>query len=121
MWRAESGQAEFWDVKQGPALSICDDAEFPTSRGRLAEGDKMLIYTDGLIETCSPDNEEFGEENVQRVLTNHGRAGCRRILEQIDHEAERWRQRPQPEDDTLLIMLARPNGNGGEIDTESDA
>ncbi|GAB4314477.1 MAG: hypothetical protein Kow0059_06300 [Candidatus Sumerlaeia bacterium] len=109
MWRHKDRRAEFWDMPQGPALGLYEDAVFPEARGQLAPGDKILVYTDGLLETCNRQDCEFGEESIRRVLQSHGEEPPARILDIIDQAAQNWRGAPIPQDDCLMVMLSRKN------------
>lgn len=46
-----------WSVlnSDGPILGLIDDADFEVVHGRLASGDGLLLFTDGLVETASRD------------------------------------------------------------------
>ena len=47
----EAGSGRWKPLRpDGPVLGIVDDAEFSCHRGRLAPGDSLLLYTDGMVE-----------------------------------------------------------------------
>ncbi len=48
----------------GPVLGMISDATFPTCEQRLAVGDLLLLYTDGLFEVARDGGEIFGQERV---------------------------------------------------------
>ena len=55
----------------------------PTSEGvaELGPGDTLLVFSDGVTETWSAEDEEFGEERLVEVasrnLARKGAAACR--------------------------------------------
>ncbi|WP_409229355.1 MASE3 domain-containing protein [Gudongella sp. SC589] len=65
-----SGDVEELDSK---GFSICKLGEFvnPTYEERkvqLEKGDKLFLYSDGLVEARNSDNEIFGQRNMERYL-----------------------------------------------------
>lgn len=63
---------------RGPALAVCEGAQYQTFEKKIQPGDKVVMYTDGLYETESPDGEEFGED---RLLAAAGRFGALPLAE----------------------------------------
>lgn len=53
-YHAGSGRWESLE-SSGPALGLLDDGEFVGARGQLRDGDSILLYTDGLVETPERD------------------------------------------------------------------
>jgi phosphoserine phosphatase RsbU/P len=51
-----------------PVLGLALDAEFRSERLRLASGDRLLLYTDGVTEAANEAGEEFGAERLSGVL-----------------------------------------------------
>lgn len=49
---------------RGPALAVAEDAVYQTMEMKIDPGSSVVMYTDGLYETESPDGEEFGEERL---------------------------------------------------------
>jgi len=72
----------------------------------LADGDLLLMYTDGLTETKSPDGEdEYGPERLCAFLREHGDLDVGELLPRIDRELQQFRGRREAEDDITLIAL----------------
>ncbi len=51
-----------------PVLGLTLDAAFRSDRLRLAGGDRLLFYTDGVSEAVNDSGEEFGVERLGRIL-----------------------------------------------------
>jgi sigma-B regulation protein RsbU (phosphoserine phosphatase) len=49
-------------------------SRYVRGRTRVAEGDRVLLVTDGVLEAPSPDGEEFGRPGVERLLAAHATA-----------------------------------------------
>ncbi len=54
-WLAGAGHWEVHAHIEGPVLGITPNAVFHERRGRLAHGDAIFLFTDGLVETSSRD------------------------------------------------------------------
>ncbi len=54
-YHAGSGVWEVIRTAHGPVLGIIDGVAYPAHEGRLARGDALLLYTDGLVETPGRD------------------------------------------------------------------
>jgi len=52
----------------GPALGLIDDFEFSASEEPLRAGDRIIMFTDGLVEAAAPDGEEFGITRLAATL-----------------------------------------------------
>ena len=52
---AGSGRWTVHGAAEGPVLGLMDEAIFRPVRGRLASGDAIFLYTDGLVETSTRD------------------------------------------------------------------
>ena len=52
----------------GPALGVFDAPDLTEQEARLAPGDALVFYTDGVTEARSPDGAFFGEERLASLL-----------------------------------------------------
>lgn len=96
----------------GPALGIVQRPLYATRElGGLAEGDCLLLATDGALEAPGPRGEPLGEDGLLRLaapLLERPAAQAVRALAQAVREASRGRS--TRDDVTLLLcrVLARP-------------
>lgn len=90
-------------------LGVLDEPlyECQTQSLPFAEGDRIVVYTDGATEAHNSHNEMLGIEGFQRLLLDKV-AGieCDSVLENLLHEIQRFRSGP-PEDDILIVELTR--------------
>jgi sigma-B regulation protein RsbU (phosphoserine phosphatase) len=75
---------------------------------RLAPGESLVIYTDGLTDAMDPADALFGEERLKTVLQSHFGANPNEILEQVDAALERHTSPGSPADDINIIVLQHP-------------
>jgi sigma-B regulation protein RsbU (phosphoserine phosphatase) len=55
----------------GPALGLIDDFDFTTWEEAMVPGDRVLLFTDGVIEASSPGGEEFGLSRLAGSWSQH--------------------------------------------------
>jgi sigma-B regulation protein RsbU (phosphoserine phosphatase) len=72
---------------------------------RLAEGDSLLLFSDGLIELRNDVGEEFGEDRVAEVLRRGGPAP--EIAQNLLRAIEKFHDLDRLDDDLSLIVLQR--------------
>jgi len=90
----------------GMVLGIFRDAAFTMSPPiLLAAGDLLLMSTDGLHETLSPERELFGHERVCRTILMRRHLSARLILEELFAIAHAFSRQPLPRDDMTGIIV----------------
>lgn len=73
----------------------------------LQQGDRVLCYTDGIIEEHVNDGEQFGEERLIRCVNRLGEEpshGLRADLRRLSHTLK-WGRRGRTSDDATLFMI----------------
>jgi hypothetical protein len=68
--RRNSGAIERLDAG-GLPLGIQQDVNYASGDVRLASGDWLIIFTDGLVEAVNHTGEEYGEERMMAVLNGN--------------------------------------------------
>nr|WP_254399728.1 SpoIIE family protein phosphatase/ATP-binding protein [Streptomyces sp. AC602_WCS936] len=98
------GTVEFPEVPAGPPLGL-GGLPFETTELRLAEGSRLVLYTDGLVETREHDID-VGLEHLRRALETAGQSPeetCRTVLD------ARLPDRPG---DDIALLVARTHALG---------
>jgi ligand-binding sensor domain-containing protein/serine phosphatase RsbU (regulator of sigma subunit) len=91
----------------GPFLGMVEDAEINAIDFTINPGDRLLAFSDGLVEQESPAREAFGTDRVSEALADRSRplgevvSGLLASVEAFSGSAE-W------SDDATLIAIERP-------------
>jgi phosphoserine phosphatase RsbU/P len=89
----------------GPVAGILKGSRWRSTTRRLAPGDAILLYSDGLLEARSGDGEELGIERIARAFDRVAGATPREIVEHVLAGAN---GHAFDDDVTLLAISARP-------------
>ena len=73
----------------------------------LSEGDHLLMYSDGLTEAWSENDEEFGIERLEHAITESGEST---IFDSILHSLESFCGDREQADDITLIKITTDQG-----------
>jgi sigma-B regulation protein RsbU (phosphoserine phosphatase) len=89
------------------ALGVIEDVQYKNMEISLDPGDLILFYTDGLTETFSIDEEEYGVKRAIEFLKDNHQLSVNEILDKLDLELHTYRDGQPPSDDLTLIGLKR--------------
>ncbi|MEU8791293.1 PP2C family protein-serine/threonine phosphatase [Streptomyces sp. NPDC048643] len=70
------GTVEAVSTIGGRLIGLLPDLHFVQTTTRLAPGDALLLYTDGLIEARTADGSMLGEQGLGRHLSGHATRGA---------------------------------------------
>jgi len=91
----------------GPPIGLLAEASFTQQERILAPGDLLALYTDGIVEACDPDDEEYGIERLEAFLVAHRAAPLDAIAERLDQALEGFVRGVPYADDRTLVLLRR--------------
>lgn len=89
----------------GFLLGIMPDEEYREKEVRLAPGDKLCLYTDGLTEARNEIGEMFGEERLTHCVINHGSLPARQLVENIVNCQKGFCGSNALSDDLTIVVL----------------
>lgn len=88
-------------------LGMFSSVEYASQSVRLAGGDTLFLYTDGLTETRSKGGEEYGEERLVKVLERAGSLAPEALIKACVEDVQRFRADGPGEDDLSLMAIRR--------------
>lgn len=109
LYRAPSllkeGEPEFTVLmSRGNRLGDIPESTFTESTQPLRPGDRLLFFTDGLIECESPAGEEFGEKRLRLALRQTGDQPLATMRDAMMQQALTfYADRPRKDDITLVV------------------
>jgi len=71
----------------------------------MAPGDRLFVYTDGVIDTPNPDGESFGLERLKDVLDANMEASLSELKSAVLKTLNQYAQKELIHDDVTLIAL----------------
>ena len=107
LWRASAGSAS--EVLQnGLLLGFFTEAAYPAIELPVEPGDKVVLYTDGILETRSPSKEEFGGDLFKSFLESNHNLNAETFADSLLDELSIWSGHPRgnaQEDDITLLAI----------------
>ncbi len=91
----------------GKAIGVFPNPDFTEQKARLAPGDAVLLYTDGVTEARSPDEAFFGEERLLSLLRSSAGLEASAIADRV-LDAVMQHSRENPTDDLAILALRAP-------------
>ena len=93
----------------GTPVGLLESAEFVVAECRLAPGDKIVIYTDGITEAQSSTGEFFGKKRLRDVALSRATDTCTAIHNAIQSSVAAFTEGvPQSDDITLVVLEYTP-------------
>jgi anti-anti-sigma regulatory factor len=105
------GREMRWIRRTGPALGLAPDAHFEQERIQLAAGDRILLYTDGLLPSGSQRDLERLEQVMARPFST-----AQEIMGQLQGEAA-----PGADRDDVTLLLIDAHAGASWFDNGSEA
>ena len=73
---------------------------------RPEPGDKILLFTDGLVEACNSKEEAFGEENLIRIARENAACSAEDLMHLLIQAAARHCGERFQDDASLIVLSA---------------
>lgn len=89
-------------TENGLMLAAFDFASYSTIAHPLQPRDRLLLYTDGIVEATNSAGEFFGQERLSDLLRNTTALGARETADKIVHSVQKW---SASQDDDLTVLI----------------
>ncbi len=89
----------------GIFLGMYPDEVYQEKNIGLAEGDRILLYTDGIIETINSNREAFGIKRLVDIAIENKAKEADAVLELIFETLFKFREGNEQKDDQTLIII----------------
>lgn len=100
----QNGTVEWLTHTQLP-LGFESDTMYELTTVQIADGDRVILMSDGIYEAPAPTGELWGTTRLEIILMTHRSAPLGEALPALMAEAERWHGSPVFPDDAALLGL----------------
>jgi sigma-B regulation protein RsbU (phosphoserine phosphatase) len=94
--------------ENGLMLAAFDFATYSTAVHRLESGDRLLLYTDGIVEAANTSGEFFGQDALGELLRKTAESAPKDAVDRIFSAVQEW---AVSQDDDLTVLVCDYVGN----------
>lgn len=105
----------------GVPSGLLDSQQYEQSTVQLAQGDAVLLATDGLHETVNRDGQEFGFARLVDLCAEQGCRSTDQLLDYIFERIDRFAERKQRDDITAVVLKLSPRSFGAGLRSQTGA
>jgi sigma-B regulation protein RsbU (phosphoserine phosphatase) len=103
---AETGDATLVETEGDSfPLGILDDADYQETDIQFKPGDKIIFYTDGIVEAMNAKEEMFGFERLMEIMQHAGDMDPESLLNKIVDSVNAFAGNVAQHDDLTIIVL----------------
>lgn len=89
----------------GPVLGAIPEAEYSEGEARFEPGTRLVLFTDGISEAANRNGDEFGDERLRAVLSDHQASSPQQVVAGVAASVARFcAGAPQGDDMTMMVV-----------------
>jgi sigma-B regulation protein RsbU (phosphoserine phosphatase) len=86
-------------------LGILEEAAYEETRLQLEPGDKVVLYTDGIVEAMNSEGEIYGFDRLLEIVKISDITGADALMEHVVENVKNFvGEAPQHDDLTLIVL-----------------
>ena len=103
--KPKDGDFEYLRDKHGLIMAAMDIARYKEYTIQLQPGDRLFLYTDGLLEATNSSDELYGEERALTSLNQHKDETLQDLLKSVRKDVDEFvSDAPQFDDLTMMVL-----------------
>jgi sigma-B regulation protein RsbU (phosphoserine phosphatase) len=89
----------------GVLLGRFTSTSYAAATMALEPGDRIVAYTDGIVEARNSRREQFGDERLQKIVRQSTALDAAAVAEEIVNAVRRWRVEDEEADDLTIVVV----------------
>jgi len=106
LYACNSGRSEAL-TEGGMLIGIDAETDYESKQVQLRPGERIFLYTDGLIETTGKNSERFGVARAQEFITSNRNRPLAGNVDSVIEALKKFRRHAQQEDDIAIVALEK--------------
>ena len=104
LYRRATDSIETIEIKSVP-IGVERDSEYSRKALRLADGDLVVMYTDGIVEAMNEQGKQYGRKSLSQVVTRNRDLAPKEIVNRIKSDLESFVGSVRQHDDQTVLIL----------------
>ncbi len=93
----------------GFPVGMVAQANYESIEFAFRTGDRLLIYSDGVVETENPRGAFYSEERLHDFVAGHAQSTTPDLLASLQNSLRKWRGESELTDDVSVLIVERTN------------
>ena len=104
IYRAATGSIEQLDT-DGLPIGIEREARYGQRETRLANGDIIMMYTDGVVEAMDSRGRQYEDERLKSIFVDNASLGAEDLVKVIRTDIDAFAENAKQHDDQTLMLI----------------
>ena len=104
LWHAD-GEWEWVKQRGGVPLGLFDESPYKAHELECKDGDKLLLYTDGVTEAMDVDEALYGEDRLMALVQGEVDLPARELVEAVYGDVKSYATGAEQSDDITILSL----------------
>ncbi|MBN1615906.1 MAG: SpoIIE family protein phosphatase [Spirochaetales bacterium] len=104
VWRSQTKTMETIRQKTDP-IGVERGSVYADMKLTVAKGDIIILYTDGLVEALNTTGQQYGLENLTRVLSESSSMTAKDLAAEVKHNIQAFVGSASLHDDQTLVIM----------------
>lgn len=96
--------------KHGPVIGAKKKWVYEQRQKQLQPGDKIVLYTDGILDLSGKEGNFFGKKRFMEILEKHGQSTPEQLVETVYSEAKTFCEGREIDDDISILVVEYNSG-----------
>jgi len=110
LYRATTGRCEYLTTS-GVAMGLFKSADYAEETVTLADGDILVLYTDGITEVINAEEKEFGEKRLEELVVRQSSRPAEELAQLIIQAAATFAQGQEPVLPPRVLVAVSPSAS----------
>ena len=102
-----NGTVEILPMSKDIVAGAINGFQFSEETFQLERGDTLLLFTDGVTEAIDPDENEYDNERLKKLLQQCGKLSCQEIVDAVKADVKAFAGNAEQSDDITLMAMKR--------------
>jgi sigma-B regulation protein RsbU (phosphoserine phosphatase) len=97
---------------RGPIIGYGSETPFSQETMQLHKGDRVVLYTDGLLESRNSAGVLFGKSQFYDALKKHRNESIQLMVDAVGNTVQNFRENASPDDDISILGVEYAGEDG---------